>query len=85
MNTLSTNMFCKSSNKRRLVTEASDLGWPSLYAPEHFTLTSEWTGRSIAMEKINTQKDEEGDIIMWMYKPANKAANINLTVEVFND
>ena len=86
MNTLSTNMFCKNVNKTRLVAEASDLEWPSLSAPEMFTLTSEWTNRSIAMKKIHTETTEEGDILLWKYKPASfEAANINLTVEVFND
>ena len=83
--TLSTSAFCKNSNKTRLVSEASTLEWPPLYAPEMFTLTSEWTNRSITMRKVSTTEDNEGDIIMWMYKPANEAANVNLTVEVFND
>ena len=83
MTTLSTAAFSKSNKNTHLATEASIIGWPALYAPELLTIESEWTGRSITLEKTYTEKDNEGDIILWMYKPANKS--INLTVEVFND
>ena len=85
MDTVSTEAFCKASNNTFLSTEASMIDWPPLYAPEMFTLTSEWTNRSIAMKKTYTEMSDEGDVILWLYKPANENANIDLTVEVFND
>ena len=85
MNTISTNAFSKNHNNSELAVEASTLGWPCLHAPEMFTLTSEWTHRSIAMKKVGTETSDEGDILLWKYKPANRAADVKLTVEVFND
>ena len=85
MNIIPTSTFSKSSNNTHLATEASIVDWPPLYAPPSFTLLSEWTGREIKMEKVYTEQDEEGDIILWMYRPACEDEGVNITVEVFND
>ena len=83
MNTISTYPFAKNSKRNHMTSEASDLEWPALYAPPIFTLTSEWSGRSISMEKVATERNDEGEPLLWRYKPSDKS--IDLTVEVFND
>lgn len=85
MDSISTAPFSKSMNNSLLSSEASTLEWAPLYAPEYFTLTSEWTDRSIAMRKTFTERDLNGDVILWMYRPANRDGGVQLTVEVFND
>ena len=85
MDSISTEAFSKSKNNSWLATEASLIEWPPLYAPQYITLKSEWTDRQITLEKVHTERDLEGDVVLWMYKPANREGGVELTVEVFND
>lgn len=81
--TISTTAFAKHNHNTEMCTEASTIGWPALYNPPIFTLKSEWTQRNISMERVGIERNDEGEPLVWIYKPSNKS--IKLTVEVFND
>ena len=83
MSTITTAMFTKMNNNTVMVAEASTLGWRPLWSPMFLTVKSEWTDRSITVERTKTKRNDEGEPMAWVYTPSDKS--IPLKIEVYND
>jgi hypothetical protein len=60
--------------------EASTLRWQQV--PQEFVLQSARTGRKVHMEAERVDRDAEGEVIAWIYKPKGP---LRFRVTVFND
>lgn len=84
-----TSQFAWDPSTREFVAEASTLGkgyLARLYndaADVGFVFVSERTGTEQAVYLNHTEKDSEGDVVAWRYKPVDTAQSF--TVVVLND
>ena len=79
---ISTRPFTYLAAKKELVAEASSL--PTI--PTDFTLVSHRTGTHIPVALFHVERDREGDVLWWTYRPIAACGHraINL-VRIFND
>lgn len=85
---ISTKDFDFEPASRTLSAEASTIlgRHPEENLGTYVTIKSEHTGKVIKFRFQHAIKDEEGDIVSWLYKPAQgEDANPNLKVVIYND
>lgn len=80
---LNTNQFTFDKTRKTLTAEASSLP-DADWSFRHLTIQSVHTGKRVFFEWVKTERDWEGDIMAWVYRPVDKKVNVK-TLVIFND
>lgn len=82
--TVNSNKFHWHKDTKTMSAEISDLNTKDV--PQEIGMVSQRTGKSAYFALVRTDRDEEGDVRFWEYKPRNESRWCGVEkVVVFND
>ena len=73
MLTLNTNMFMWSADAKEFFQEASTLrdNFSRIMRDGAFQLESQWTGDLVGVRLVTTERDHEGEVVLWRFRPSD--------------
>lgn len=84
-----TQAFTWVPQESLFVTEDSNLPRPSRVFDDAcdvgYTFVSERTGRALVIVQDHTERDADGDILWWTYRPLSRELRDKFAVRIFND